>query len=79
MSGHRQHALAAARKLVRTFASAPDARRRAQAIVSELRHADEWSAPEQREIEALDLWLRGAPPLNELQPRCQAAVSRLGQ
>jgi hypothetical protein len=77
MSGSRQQALMAARKLVRTFGSAPDPRRRAQAVLSELKHAEGWSAGGLREIGAVEAWLQGAPSLQALEPRLRALLAAL--
>jgi hypothetical protein len=66
-----------ARKLVRTFGSAPDPRRRAQAVLSELKHAEGWSAAAQHEISAVDRWLRGAPSATALEPRLRALLTQL--
>lgn len=78
MSGSRQHALVEARKLLRTFASAPDPRRRAQAVVSELKRVEGWPAAAQQEIEAADAWLRGGPSASALEPHLRALLTRLG-
>jgi hypothetical protein len=69
MSGSRRQALVDARKLLRTFAAAPDARRCAQAIMSELRRADGWSPEEHRAIEAVDAWIRTLPPVSDGAPK----------
>lgn len=74
--GH-QHALAEARKLVRTLASAPDPKRRAQAVLSELRHGGGWSPDARRDIEATDAWLRERPAVESLEPRLRALLTRL--
>ena len=79
MSGSCQQALVDARKLVRTFASAPDARRRAQAVMSELRHAEGWSAGAQRDIDAVEAWLRISPSVSALQPRLRDLLGRLSK
>src|SRR4051812_37447473 len=63
MSGSRQQSLVDARRLMRTFASAPDARRRAQAVISELRHGEGWAPAAQQAIAATDTWLSTSPPL----------------
>jgi hypothetical protein len=63
LPGGRQKALTDARKLLRTFASAPDARRRAQEVIAALNQAGGWNAAAQREIDATDAWLRTAPLL----------------
>lgn len=77
MIGSRQHAVVEARKLVRTFASAPDARRRAQAVLSELKHVEGWSAEHQREIEATETWLKTSPSVAALEPHLRALLTRL--
>lgn len=77
MSGDREQALVEARRLVRTFGSAPDARRRAQAVVSELKRADGWSPSAKREIAAVDSWLQSAPSLGALEPRLRALLAQL--
>lgn len=76
MSGSRQQALTEARKLVRTFGSAPDARRRAQAVLSELKHAEGWSSLQLEKIAEVDIWLQGAP-LTALEPRLRALLESL--
>ncbi|TAJ72151.1 MAG: hypothetical protein EPO51_08520 [Phenylobacterium sp.] len=77
MSGSRQQALVEARKLVRTFGSAPDPRRRAQAVVSELRRAEGWPPAAQHEIAAADAWLKAAPAATALEPRLRALLALL--
>lgn len=77
MSGSRQQALADARKLVRTLGSAPDLRRRAQAVLSELKHAEGWSPASAREIAAVEAWLRETPALSALEPRFRALLAAL--
>ncbi|MDZ4373349.1 MAG: hypothetical protein U1C74_18255 [Phenylobacterium sp.] len=78
MSASRQQALAEARKLVRTFGSAPDPRRRAQAILSELKHAGTWTPQAGQEIAQVDAWLQTAPSLTALEPRLRALLAKLG-
>jgi hypothetical protein len=77
MSDGREQALTDARKLVRTLGSAPDARARARAVVSELRRADVWSAAELRKVDAVDAWLRTSPPVTDLQPRLRALLTAM--
>ena len=80
MTGNRQQALVVARQLVRTFGSAPDARRRAQAVLAELRRADdEWSAAGLRDLAAMEAWLRTVPPLSDLEPRLRDLLGRLAK
>jgi hypothetical protein len=75
--GSRQQALAEARKLVRTLASAPDPKRRAQAVLSELRHSGGWSPEARSAIEAADAWLRERPAVEAIGPRLRALLARL--
>ena len=77
MSGSRQQALVDARKLVRTFASAPDGRRRAHAVMSELRHAEGWNPAQARDIAAVEAWLQTHPPVSTLEARLRALLKGL--
>jgi hypothetical protein len=77
LSFSRSHVLAAARKLLRTFASAPDPRRQAQSIYSELAHADSWTQREGEVIAALGAWLQSLPRVDELRPRCEQVLTTL--
>jgi hypothetical protein len=77
LSGSRQQALVDARKLMRAFGASPDTRRRAQAVMSELRHAEGWSAGAQRKIDAVDAWLQTQPPLSDLEERLRILLTRL--
>jgi hypothetical protein len=79
MTGSRDQALADARKLLRGFGAAPDARRRAQAVLSALRQADDWSAAGRRQIEAADAWLRGGPSVTALEPQLRALLAALAK
>jgi hypothetical protein len=49
----RGEAIAAARKMLRGFASSPDVRRHAQSLYSEIARADGWSQAEQDQIVAM--------------------------
>lgn len=73
----RGEALFAARKMLRGFAGAPDARRHAQSLYSEIARADGWSKAEQDDIIAMGVWLQGRPGLGELKPRFEQLVTRL--
>jgi hypothetical protein len=77
MTVSRGEALAAARKLLRTFGSAPEPRQRARAIHSELGHAEGLTPSERGEIEALGAWLLERPPISELKPRCERLLAKL--
>jgi hypothetical protein len=74
----RGEVLAAAKKLLRTFDSAPEPRRQARSIHSELAHGDGWSLSERAAIDALGLWLQEQPPISELRPRCKRVLAALG-
>jgi hypothetical protein len=74
----RGEAIAAARRLLRGFAGAPDQRRHAQLLYSELSHAEGWSKKEQDLITGLGLWLQERPILAELKPRCEQVLTKLG-
>lgn len=73
----RAEALSVVRRMLRGFAGAPDARRHAQSLYSELVRAEGWSRGEQDLIVALGVWLQGRPSLSELKPRCEQLVGRL--
>ena len=68
--------LSAARRLLRTFPSAPDARRQARLIHRALAHGA-WPASRNDELEAFAAWLDGAPPIETLQARCAELVGAL--
>jgi hypothetical protein len=70
-------ALAAARRLLRTFASAPDPRRQARMIYSELASGEGWTRAQRREIDALGVWLGDDPAIGDLKPRCAGLLARL--
>ena len=77
MSASRTEALAIGKKLLRTFDSAPEPRRQARAICSELARATGWSEGEQRQIEAFDAWLISLPSVSELKLRCAQVLANL--
>ena len=79
MSLSRNGAVAASRQLLRTFSSAPEPRRHARMIYSELAGSEGWTKAEQMEVDALGVWLQGAPPISDLKPRCAEVVTRLGR
>lgn len=72
----RGEAVTNARRMLRGFAGAPDVRRHAQKLFSELTHADGWSTAEQAAIAAHGLWLQGRPSLAELKPRCEKLLAK---
>ena len=72
-----RQALVDARKLVRTFGSAPDPRRRAQEVVSKLKRANGWPPAALKEIVLVDTWLDGAPSVVALEPHLRALLTRL--
>ena len=73
----RSEALAAARKLLRMFGSAPDPRRRAREFYSELAQADGWTSHEQNAIEGFGAWVLDAPPTAELRLRAEQLFAML--
>lgn len=79
MSLGRNGALAVARQLLRTLASAPEPRRHARMIYSELSAVEDWTPVERNAIDALGAWLQGQPPIRELKPRCAEVVAGLGR
>ncbi len=60
MSAIRSEALMAARKRLRTFGSAPDPKKQARELYSELFRADGWTP---RERDAIDTWRDAHEPL----------------
>lgn len=79
MSLSRNGALAASRQLLRTFASAPEPRRHARMIYSELAGVEGWTKAEQEEVDALGAWLQGRPSIGDLRPRCAQLVAKLAR
>jgi hypothetical protein len=77
MSGSRQQALVDARKLVRTFGSAPEPRRRAQEVLSILKREDGWPPAARAEIDATEAWLRTSPPVSVLEARFRVLLGKL--
>jgi len=73
----RSQILADGRKMLRGFASAPDARRHAQALYTELARGEDWSKAEEERIIAFGLWLQSRPALAELKPRCEHLLQQL--
>lgn len=74
----RGEAVVTARRMLRGFAGAPDARRHAQKMFSELTHANGWSAGERAAITELGLWLQSRPNLAELKPHCERLLAKFG-
>lgn len=77
MGLHRDEAIIAARKLLRTFASSPEPRRQARAIQATLAGASGWSSAEQDSISALGVWLAEMPAEVALRPRCDDLLQGL--
>ena len=78
MLGSRSEGVATARKLCRTFSSAPDARRRAQEIFHVLARINGLTSAERARVAELGAWLQDKPSTTELKPRCEATVAALG-
>lgn len=77
MTLRREEALAAARKLLRTFAGSPEPRRHARAIQTTLAGAGGWSPAERETIDALGAWLGEMPAEVALRSRCEAVLGEL--
>lgn len=77
MSVSRAEALAAAGKLLRTFASAPDPKQRAHAICAELTRSDGWAPRERELIDGLHGWLQAYPSSGALRQRCEQVLASL--
>lgn len=77
MADTPRQALLDARKLVRTFASAPDPRRRAQEVLSVLKRADGWAPDAMAELAATDDWLRDHPSVLVLADRLRTMITKL--
>ena len=78
MTVSRGEALAAAKKLLRTFNSAPEPQRQARLIYSQLSHADGLTARERDQIEKFGAWLQERPRLSDLKPSCERLLAKLG-
>ncbi len=76
MMDSRTECLAKARKLLRTFASAPDPHRRAHEIFHELARIRGLAQVERAEIVTLGDWLAEKPSSSQLKARCEAAMAR---
>lgn len=72
-----EEALFAARKLLRGFSGAPDPRKHAQRLYSELTRATGWTPAEEAEIIALGLWLQRRPAPQLLKAHCAAMLAKL--
>ena len=76
MIGSRMECVAKARKLVRTFSSAPDSHRRAHEILHELARIQGLGPAERSEIAAFGAWLAEKPSSGQLKARCEAVLAR---
>lgn len=76
MLGSRTECVANARRLLRTFASAPDQHRRAHEIVHELARIRGLAPAERAQVDALGAWLAEKPSTGQLKARCEAVVVR---
>jgi hypothetical protein len=77
MAFSRGEALSVAQRLRRTMDSAPDPRRQAQMIYSELVHTESWSDSEQRLILTFGSWLADRPPLQTLRSATKDLLRKL--
>jgi uncharacterized protein YecE (DUF72 family) len=78
MTGGRGAALVDARKLLRTFNSAPNPQRQARSIYTQLSRADDLTAQERDHVEAFGAWLSERPRVSELKPRCEQLLAMFG-
>lgn len=76
MTSSRTEGLANARKLLRTFASAPDMRRRAQDFHQALARISDLTTAERTDVAALADWLREHPAMGQMKSRCEALLAR---
>ena len=76
MTVSRGEALATARKLLRTFDSAPEPQKQARSIYSQLAHVDDLTAPERTQVDSFGAWLQGRPSQSELKPACARLLAR---
>ncbi len=76
MTTSRTEGVANARKLLRTFASAPDARRRAQEFHQALARISNLTTAERTDVAALAEWLREHPSVGQLKTRCEGLLAR---
>lgn len=74
---NRAHMISAARVLARTFASAPDPRLRAEAIVRLIEDAGGLQPPEREAVATFRLWLDTRPSPEQLKARCRALLESL--
>lgn len=75
VSGTRSEGVASARRLLRTFASAPDARRRAHEIFQALARIDGLTQAERAAVAELGAWLAQKPSSTQLKPRCETLLA----
>lgn len=76
MADSPKEAITSARRLIRTFASAPDPRQ-ARAIHSALSAAEGWSMQERQAIDQLGAWLSDRPDVAALRIRCDQVLGVL--
>lgn len=77
MSIGKAEALASARKLVRTFGSAPDPRRHARTVLGLLTKVHGWTADQAQHVRELEAWLDSHPPIGQLRGYCDQLLAKL--
>lgn len=77
MSAYTSEALASAKQLCRTLASAPSPQARAQAIFADLARAEGWAPTQEAKIREFGRWLAERPPPAKLKERCQQLLAAL--
>jgi hypothetical protein len=72
----KSEAVIAARKLVRTFASAPDPRRQARLVHATLLQWSPWPPDLQQRLDGFGVWMESFPPVGELRGRAADLLER---
>lgn len=77
MSVYTSEALASAKQLCRTLASAPSPQVRAQTIFADLTRIEGWTPAQEARIREFGNWLSERPPPAKLKERCQQFLAAL--
>lgn len=77
MSVDSREALASAKQMCRTLASAPSPQARAQAIFVDLARTEGWTPKQEAKIREFGTWLAARPPPAKLKERCQELLAAL--
>lgn len=77
MNAEHTAALAKAKAMTRTLASAPDPHGRARSVYTDLARLGGWSKAQEAAMTAFGAWFATRPPPGELKARCQALLKQL--